>query len=419
MKKALAMMGIIIFTLLMLVACGKEDVSKDEPKDTTKEEVKDDEDKKEEDEIENNEEDDDGTSDDDKDLATGNIMNPAIAEETGGDVEVIYTNDNPEIEHKMNGLDVKINQYQIVRVTDMNQSSEQQFPDLEGYVITADITAKNTSKQALYYTPSFRIQTDDRYDYISSRVIYYIPEDKKLQLNGGPFEAGSEHNFYHVFLLNNEEFEKVSSLEPKFIVESGVADNKEFKGSYNEEGFFDFAVNEEQVKKLATATKFYEDKLTTDSIAEKELIYEKTDINETQELDNFKFTVEGVQYTEITPNESSKERFRNFGDNDLVALTIQVSMNNESDVMVYGDGGSAKLVVNDNEMTFLSQGMVENYHPRELNPGEEGYRQIVFIFDKKYFELYDKYELEVGPFLGKDGYEFKEKTLHFELPAPK
>ncbi|HEY4601425.1 MAG TPA: DUF5068 domain-containing protein [Cerasibacillus sp.] len=419
MRKALVIIGIVALTLLMLVACGKEDASKDEPKDTTKkEEVKDDEDKKDEDEEENNK---DKTSEDEKDSAEGEIMNPAIAEETGGDVEVIFTNDNPEIEHEMNGLVVKINKYQVVRVTDMNQSSEHQFPDLEGYVITADITTENTSDQTLYYSPTFRIQTDDRYDYISSRNIYYIPEDKEIQWEEpSTFPADSEYNFYHVFLLDNEEFEKVSTLEPKFFVEAGVADNKDYKGSYKEEGFFDFAINEEQVEKLATATKFYEDKLTTDSIATKELIFEKTDINETQELDKFKFTVEGVQYTEITPNESSKERFRNFGDNDLVALTIQVAMDNQSNEVIYGGGGIAKLNVNDNEMRFSSQNMVENIHPQELHPGDKGYRQIVFIFDKKYFELYDKFDLEVGPFTGPDVKRlFKEKTLHFDLPAPK
>lgn len=404
------------------MACGKEEVGKNEIENVSTEGEKEtkDEEKENKETIgeEKNEQEKEKKSEenDNKELAS-EIMNPAIAEETDGDVDVLYTNANPEVEHDMDGFIVKVNKYQVTHVTDMKQSEEHRLEDLEGYVITADIAIENTSDHDIYYTPNLRIQTDDRYDYIPSKDIYYVAEDNKLKLEEN-FKSGSKHNFFHIFILTEEEYEKVLSLDPKLIVEAGASKNKDFADSYREEGFFGFPLNEKQSEKAADATDFYQDKLTIDGIATKELISEKKDINESQEIDKFKITIEGVQYTDIVPNESSKERFKNFGDNDLVAMTIQVSTDNQSDVMTYNDSSSAKLIVNDGEERFLSQRMVENYNPRELNPGDSGERQIVFIFQKKYFELYEKFDLEMGPFMGKDGYEFKEKTMEFEIPAP-
>lgn len=403
------------------MACGKEEAGKNEIENVSTEDEKEtkDEEKENKETIEeekNEEEKEKKSGENDNKESASEIMNPAIAEETDGDVEVLYTNVNPEVEHDMDGFIVKVNKYQVTHVTDMKQSEEHRFEDLEGYVITADIAIENTSDHDIYYTPNLRIQTDDRYDYIPSKDIYYVAEDNKLKLEEN-FKSGSEHNFFHIFILTEEEYIKALSLDPKLIVEAGASKNKDFSDSYREEGFFSFPLNEEQSEKAANATDFYQDKLTTNGIATKELISEKKDINESQEIDKFKITIEGVQYTDIVPNDSSKERFKNFGDNDLVAMTIQVSTENQSDVMTYNDS-SAKLIVNDGEERFLSQGMVENYNPRELNPGDSGERQIVFIFQKKYFELYEKFDLEMGPFMGKDGYEFKEKTMEFEIPAP-
>jgi hypothetical protein len=41
------------------------------------------------------------------------------------------------------------------------------------------------------------------------------------------------------------------------------------------------------------------------------MIFEKTGINETQQLDDVKVTLEGIQYAEVIPTEANKERFSN------------------------------------------------------------------------------------------------------------
>lgn len=186
------------------MACGKEEAGKNEIENVSTEDEKETKDEEKENketiEEEKNEEEKEKKSEknDNKESAS-EIMNPAIAEETDGDVEVLYTNVNPEVEHNMDGFIVKVNKYQVTHVTDMKQSEEHRFEDLEGYVITADIAIENTSDHDIYYTPNLRIQTDDRYDYIPSKDIYYVAEDNKLKLEEN-FKSGSEHNFFSTYL---------------------------------------------------------------------------------------------------------------------------------------------------------------------------------------------------------------------------
>lgn len=403
---------------LVLTACGSEETSKkeDEVKEEEKEEVKSNE-KKNDEEVEEKKDTVSGT------LKDGEVSNPAIEEESGGTVEHVFTNNSPGYESNIDGILVKVNGYQIVKVTDVNESEKYNFDEnLEGYVVTADVTIENTLDKDVHYNANMYIQLEDLYNYIPSNTMYYIPEDKKIKWENtddiGKYEAGSTVNGYLTFSMSNEEYERLQQVEPKFVIEAGASFSDDFSNSFGKDAVFDFVFSKEQGEKIANAPKFYQDKLTTENIATKELIFEDLEMNESQELDKFKLTIEGVQYTTITPNESSKERFTNFGDDELVAMTLKINMDNQSDVMVYNGTGGI-LVANDNEARILSQGMVENTDKHEIKPGETAEHYMVFLFEKKYFDIYEQFSLEIGPFLGEDGYVFKEKEMVFELPSGK
>src|SRR5690625_7526002 len=108
-----------------------EEEDKEEEKEEEKPEEEEDEDKEEKEEPESEGDDE--------------IMNPQIAEETDGDVEVIYTNDDPGYTSDLDGLKVDDHKYQVVKLTDMNKSQDITFDDhLEGYAVTIDVTTENT-----------------------------------------------------------------------------------------------------------------------------------------------------------------------------------------------------------------------------------------------------------------------------------
>ncbi|MCI2256987.1 DUF5068 domain-containing protein [Domibacillus sp. PGB-M46] len=80
------------------------------------------------------------------------ILNPKIAAETEGNVEVVYTNKEPKFTHDMNGFKVLVDEYPIVKVTDMNEDSMIPFNDqINGYVVSAKAAIGNGTSKPMYY----------------------------------------------------------------------------------------------------------------------------------------------------------------------------------------------------------------------------------------------------------------------------
>ena len=128
-------------------------------------------------------------------------------------------------------------------------------------------------------------------------------------------------------------------------------------------------------------------------------------------------TLEGVQYTDITPTAASKERFRNFNESGIVALTVKLNIDNQSNQPVSIWNIGSKLRIDKNRATVFSQGMVEPSNPKEIKAGEKGEKLHVFLFNKDEFGIFKKFDLEFGPFYGEDGKGlFKDKTVTFTLP---
>lgn len=348
------------------------------------------------------------------------VLNPNIAEETEGNVEVIYTNKEPNYAHDMDGFKVSVDEYQIVKVTDMNNDFYIEFDDqTEGYVVTAKVTLDNTTDKAMYYSPNFNIQLSSELDYIPTDLAFVREEQpkSKVETEVSKWGAGEKVTGLVSFTLTNAQFDSLKTVKPKFIIGGGVADNNQYSGSNQEKGIYDFVYSGENQEATANTTEFYPDQLTTANMADKKMIFEKTGINETQQLEDVKVTLEGVQYAEVIPTEANKERFSNFGDNGIVAITVKLKLDNQSDTPLSIWNLGSKVIVDEDRGNVFAQGMVEPSEPKEINAGEQGEKYHVFMFNKDEFEIFKKFDLEFGPFVGEDGKDqFKGKTVTFTLP---
>lgn len=350
-------------------------------------------------------------------------LNPHIAKESGGTVTVVYTNTQPNYVHNMDGFTVSVDEYQIVKVTNMKKEATIPFDDqTDGYVVTAKVTLDNSTGKAMYYTNSYRIQVTNEFDYISSDINKtFVPKEEQLrsktETEASKFSPGEKVTGLVTFTLTNQEFDSLKTVKPKFIIEGGAADNPKFKGSFKGNAIFDFTYSEEQKQQSANQPTFYPDRMTTDNLADKKMIFEKTGINETKQVGDVSVTLDGVQYTEILPTPANKERFRNFGDSGIVAVTVKFKLDNKSNAPISISSISSKLHVDKNRGTALSDGMAEPRTPQEIKAGAQGEKYHVFLFRKDEFGLFKTFELEFGPFHGKDGKAlFANNTATFSLP---
>ncbi len=408
----------LFFSLaIVLAACGGEDSKADKEEDEDVVEAEEDD----QDELKDEpEEEDEEDEDKPEEVEEGEIFNPAIAEETEGDVELIYTNDDAGYEHDIDGFVIKADEYQIVKVTDMNETASARFDgEQDGYIMTTKASIDNTTDTPLHYSVYMNVQMEDAYDYATSNPQDYIPEEHQLTWDDevGVYDAGEKVDFWLTTRMTTEEFEKLDTLEPKFIIEGGITDaNDEDDGYHGDEAIFDFTYSGDQAKETEGKAELYADKLTTDNIGTKELIFEETDIGASEDLDGLEVTVEGVQYAEVVPNESSEARFENFDGDDLVAVTVHLTIDNQSDELIHNPL-TGWLVANDGETKIQASGMIDNYSPREMEAGDTGEHYMVFLMKEKYYDIYETFELEVGPFLGEEGYALKERKMNFDIPS--
>jgi hypothetical protein len=408
---------IMISVILLLAACGNDEktsktIEKSDSKPKTEETKKD-----------STAEETSSAAEETASESSGEILNPNIAVESEGNVEVVYTNKEPKYIHDMDGFKVSVDEYQIVKVTDMSENLKIHFDgQTDGYVITTKVTIENGTGKATYYTNNHKIQLSNQFDYIPADWKTLVAEEdrikSKIETEISKYAAGEKVTGLMSFTLTNAEFESLKTVKPKYIIEGGAADNNQFKGSFKVESpAFDFIFGDEQQKQTASQPQFYQDRLTTDNMADKKMIFEKSGINEIKQLGDVKITLDGVQYAEVIPTEANKERFRNFGKSGIVALTVKLKIDNQSSAPVEIWNIGSKLRIDDNRGTAFSEGLAEPRDPREINAGEQGEKYHVFLFNKDEFEIFKKFDLEFGPFYGTDGKElFKGKTVTFSLP---
>ncbi|WP_338453182.1 DUF5068 domain-containing protein [Niallia oryzisoli] len=231
------------------------------------------------------------------------------------------------------------------------------------------------------------------------------------------FAAGEKVTGLITFALTNEEYQSLTTVNPKFVIAGGAADNDSFEGSFKGDAAYDFIYSDEQKEKLAGQPDFYQDKLLTQDMAEKKMIFEKKDIGQTQVLVDVNITLDGIQYTEVIPTEAYKEAFVDFGDSGIVAITMKFIIDNTSQESLSAYWTSSKLIVDDTRATYLNTGQLEPELVDEIKPGEKGEKLVVYLLRKDEFGIYKKFDLEFGPLRSMDNQDLaKGYTVTFELP---
>ncbi|MBO1910079.1 DUF5068 domain-containing protein, partial [Microvirga sp. 3-52] len=347
----------------------------------------------------------------------GEMLNTYLEEETGGDIEIIMTNTNPGLTHAYSDdVTITIDEYQVVHVTNMNESAKASFAEEdEGYVLTYKLTLENKSDKDISFNQGVLFYSDDATEHLPGRS-HFVSRDEWMNddsndtvslYSKGSFTGLSAH------MITKAQFEKLES--PRMTISTPYLEEDTSK-PFGEEAVFFFPITEEGTKKAEATSKLYADKMVTESIADKELFFSEEDISKEQSIDDVKVTLEGVQYANITPTTAHADRFSNFGEGPLVALTIKLSVENGSDALV-SKSIKTNLHLDQNRGTMLSNGMLEPTVRGEIAPGEAHEALFVYLFREDEFNLLKELEFQVGPLVDENVKTlFKEKSVLFDLP---
>ncbi|MBB6447814.1 DUF5068 domain-containing protein [Bacillus benzoevorans] len=343
------------------------------------------------------------------------VLNPYIAQETEGTVEVIYRNKDPKYTHEMDGFKIAVDEYEIVKVTGMNENSKILFDDqTNGYIITSKVTIENGTNKQLYYSNYHRIQLSNELDFIQSDWKNFVAEDQRINTikqnkdDFTLFEPKEKVSGFITFALTDYEFEKLKNTSPKYIIEGGLADNSQSENSNLQKSpVFDFLITApaqpvpEPAKPEVPADQpiFHQDKLLTENWASKKMIFEKANINKTKAMGTVKVTLDSVQYTEVIPTAGNESMFSAFG-GGVAALTVKLKIDNQSAAPISLGNLGTSLDVDETRATYFTQGVVEPSEPSEIAAGQQGEKLHVFLFKKDEFDLYKKFTLNFGPING-------------------
>ncbi|GEN83810.1 hypothetical protein SLU01_21220 [Sporosarcina luteola] len=417
------MSGSILAAVLVLGACGQEKEKEEEvaaaeqPENEAEEQNNEDENIEVEKTEEIEDEEEAGTAEKTQ-SESGENINPTIEEETGGDVEVVYTNPNPGLTHAYSDkVTISIEEYQIVHVSNMNESAKYNFDDEEeGYVITFKLGFENKLDEDVFYNASTMMLSDDGTENLYMKIGLVDREDwlKGDKDNAGRQYAPGKYTGLQSYTMTKAQYERLSAPTYTFDIPTLEDD---FNKRIGKEAIFKVPFNEKGAEKASKSAALYADKMVTDTIADKELFFSKEDINETQKIDEVTITLEGVQYADITPTTANEGRFVNFGEGPLVALTAKFQVKNDSKEAITKLLIEKRLILDQNRGTMSSQGMLEPTQYGDLQPGESEEILAVYLFRKDEFGLYKELKLQFGPLKDSNAKKlFKEKSVTFDLP---
>ncbi|MFD1020832.1 DUF5068 domain-containing protein [Thalassobacillus hwangdonensis] len=440
MKKAATILA-ILFTILLLTACGteKDDDEAKETSDTaesteadsnleaTSEDENNDEDEmnEQDQEEEVNESEDQQNGESSTSFKEGEVWNNELPETTEADVEVVYENMDPGYENDLSGFIIKVNAYQIVKLTGIDNDNQTYFGDQsEGYAVSFDTTIHNTTDKDLYYNPRLTIQLADQFDIITSSPSIYRNDEYSLAPPSDDvslYPSNTEVNGLYTLQLTTEEYNKLQEVNAKLIIEGGVADNKQYEGSDQKNETYDFIHSNGSAMASAHSSEYYQDKIMEDNIAEKTMIYESNEEKTGTIGEDVKVTLKGVQYAELTPTASYEEAFAEIGDSGVVALTMKLEIENASDKELDVKFARTFLSIDNNQLRGQSDESLSPSDPSSVMPGETKEILKVFLLPADGVkQIYDTYKLEFGPFYGQDGKGlFKDASMELEIPSPK
>lgn len=422
MNKKRIILSSIVAAILILGACGQakekeEDVSAAEQPETEKQTNENQDTETTEVEEEEEQEDEAEASENPQNEAAENI-NPTIEEETGGDIDIVYTNSDPGLTHAYSDkVTISIEEYQIAHVSNMNESAKHNFDDEdEGYVITYKLEFENNLDEDVFFNASTMMLSDDGTENLYKRIGLVNREDWLLgdKDNAGRQFSPGKYTGMQAYTMTKAQYERLSA--PTYTIDIPMLED-DFNKRIGKEAIFKVPFNEDGAEKASKSSALYADKMVTDTIADKELFFAKEDIDETQKIDDVRVTLEGIQYADVKPTTAHASRFSNFGDGPLVALTAKLQVKNDSKEDIAKSLIDKRLILDQNRGTMLSQGMLEPTLYGDLQPGESEEILAVFLFRKDEFDLLKELKLQFGPLADSNAKKlFKEKSVTFDLP---
>lgn len=422
MNKKRIILSSIVAAILILGACGQakekeEDVSAAEQPETEKQTNENQDTETTEVEEEEEQEDEAEASENPQNEAAENI-NPTIEEETGGDIDIVYTNSDPGLTHAYSDkVTISIEEYQIAHVSNMNESAKHNFDDEdEGYVITYKLEFENNLDEDVFFNASTMMLSDDGTENLYKRIGLVNREDWLLgdKDNAGRQFSPGKYTGMQAYTMTKAQYERLSA--PTYTIDIPMLED-DFNKRIGKEAIFKVPFNEDGAEKASKSSALYADKMVTDTIADKELFFAKEDIDETQKIDDVTVTLEGIQYVDVKPTTAHASRFSNFGDGPLVALTAKLQVKNDSKEDIAKSLIDKRLILDQNRGTMLSQGMLEPTLYGDLQPGESEEILAVFLFRKDEFDLLKELKLQFGPLADSNAKKiFKEKSVTFDLP---
>lgn len=426
MSKRIMMLFISLLSItLVFSACGNDDEKGDEEK-ASQEEQKDEDKEKEKDEEEEDPEDEDEEKDTDQDGDNDfSELIEYMEEETEGTASVMYENDETQ-EHDMDGVNVILDGYTLVELKDFHTNFSIPFNDqTDGAVILAKYTVDNTTDDDVYYMPTLNVSFTGVEKYFDNYKDL-LPEDEQLKTILAPsndylLEAGDTVSGYYAYPLGDDFLDEALEAGTVSVeVSTPLEEPEAYDKKIGKEGKFSLALDDDGAEKVSSSGDFYEDKVTFEDMGDKEMIKEKSDIGESEELGDYTVELDGYQFTEFTPNKDEEARFSNF-ENGVVLLTVKFNLENDGDASIGLNSTTSNLIVNDGSQLLLSEGMLLNYTNTDVvEPGDSGELLQVFTLEK---EQYDKiwkdkaFEIEFGPFKDEEAKDIsKGKEATFTLP---
>ncbi|WP_332262474.1 stalk domain-containing protein [Paenibacillus sp. GSMTC-2017] len=159
----------------------------------------------------------------------------------------------------------------------------------------------------------------------------------------------------------------------------------------------------------------YEDLLTTEKIAKKEILFSHQP-NDKKELAGIEFTLEGYQWAKLTIESAYQKLFTGYGDKGIIALTVKYSVTNKSTETINVNSLNVSLELNDPEVGILASNQLAPIVKDELKPGESVEKMSVILLSADYFERNKDFELGLGPLHNLDDKDvFEGKWLGFYI----
>lgn len=409
-KLNLVLLALVAF-VLVVSGCSKKDVEvKEEPeneevKENTEEEPE--EKQKEEPEEEPEEEATEGDSE-------FTEMIGEMEDITDGETKTLFENNQAD-EENIEDIHISLDGYVLMELNDFHADFEIPFDDnTDGGVMIAQYTVENNRDEDVYYQPFFDMSYTG-YTRTRSNERLLLPEEEQIDTKLGPsndykLPKGESVSGYTAYALSPDELDDILEeeeveIDVKAAAEEYDSETYDYKPLIGKDSKFNVAISEQGSDNIAESGSFYDDRVTEDNMGDKEMIKEKSELDESVSLRDSKVTLQGYQFTEFEPNEVEAPRFSDF-DKGIVLLTIQMEIENNESEDVGLTSLSSKLDVNDGKQSFLDVNMLLNYRNDDIVAAEESGEWLqVYMFDKEEYDalLKDKdFELTVGPLKGTD-----------------